>query len=55
LSTLAREEVLNFMDGRRDVRAIVDAVSGEYGPVEKAAVERFIDDLVSIGLVKWRD
>lgn len=55
LSTLAREEVLNFMDGRRDVRAIVEAVSGEYGPVDEAAVERFIDDLVSIGFVKWRD
>jgi hypothetical protein len=55
LSTLAREEVLNFMDGRRDVNAILDAVSGEYGPVDEAAVERFLDDLVSIGLVTWRE
>ena len=53
LSTLAREEVLNFMDGRRDVQAIRDAVSGEYGPVDIAAVQRFVDDLVSIGLVEW--
>jgi aminopeptidase YwaD len=55
LSTLAREEVLNFMDGRRDLQGIIDAVSGEYGPVDGAAVERFVDDLVSVGLVKWRN
>jgi hypothetical protein len=55
LSPLVCEEVLNFMDGRRDVKAIRDAVSGEYGPVDEAAVERFVDDLVSVGLVKWRD
>jgi hypothetical protein len=54
-TTLAREEILNFIDGRRDLTAIRDAVSGEFGPVEEAAVERFIDDLVSVGLVKWRD
>ena len=41
------------MDGRRDVQAIRDAVSGEYGPVDIAAVQRFVDDLVSIGLVEW--
>jgi hypothetical protein len=55
LSPLVREELLNFMDGQRDVKAIRDAVSGEYGPVDEAAVERFVDDLVSVGLVKWRD
>ena len=55
LSTLAREEVLNFMDGRRDVQAIRDAVAGEYGPVDLSAVERFVDDLVSMALVAWTD
>ena len=39
------------MDGRRDVLAIRNAVSAEYGPLSVQAVRRFVDDLASIGLV----
>jgi aminopeptidase YwaD len=51
LPPLAREEVLNFMDGRRDILTIRNAVSAEHGPVSLQAVRRFVDDLISVGLV----
>jgi aminopeptidase YwaD len=45
-------EVLNFVDGKRTVREIRDAVSAEYGPVELALVAEYLRALESAGVVK---
>jgi hypothetical protein len=50
-----RFELVNFIDGARTASAIRDALSAEFGPVDPAAVSRFLDDLVTIGFVVWQD
>jgi len=50
----ARFELVNFIDGRRSVSEIRDALAAEFGPVPLEAVGRYLDDLVSVGVVRWR-
>ncbi len=45
-------EVLNFVDGKRSVREIRDAVSSEYGPVEVALVTEYLRSLEAAGVVR---
>jgi hypothetical protein len=47
-------ELVNFIDGERDITGIRDALSAEYGPVPTQAVARFVEDLVAAELVEWR-
>lgn len=47
-------ELVNFVDGRRDITAIRDALSAEFGPVSTARVARYLEDLVEAGLAEWR-
>ncbi len=47
-------ELVNFIDGDRDITAIRDAVSAEFGPIPTQAVSRFVEDLVTAGLAEWR-
>jgi hypothetical protein len=47
-------ELVNFIDGERDVTAIRDALSAEYGPLPTQAVARYVEDLVATGLAEWR-
>jgi hypothetical protein len=49
-----RFELVNFIDGRRTVSDIRDALSAEYGPVAIAIVARYLEDLVRVGVVKWK-
>ena len=49
-----RFELVNFIDGKRSVTAIRNALSAEFGPVETSLVAHYIEDLVKIGLVRWR-
>jgi hypothetical protein len=44
-------EVVNFIDGKRTVSAIRDAVSAEFGPVDVAVVAEYLDLLSTIGAV----
>jgi hypothetical protein len=46
-------ELVNFIDGRRDITAIRDALSAELGPVPTEMVARFVEDLVEAGLAAW--
>jgi aminopeptidase YwaD len=50
----ARFELVNFIDGKRTVTQIRDALSAEYGPVTIATVGRYLDDLVEVGVVRWK-
>jgi len=45
-------EVLNFVDGKRNVQEIRDAVSAEYGPVPLEIVEEYLRALEKIGLLE---
>ncbi len=47
-------ELVNFIDGERDIAAIRDALSAEFGPIPTQAVARFVEDLVAAGLARWR-
>jgi hypothetical protein len=49
-----RFQLVNFIDGHRTVSGIRDALAAEFGPVPLEAVARYLDDLVSVGVVRWR-
>jgi hypothetical protein len=54
LSGNARFELVNFIDGERTVTEIRNALSAEFGPLPTAAVVRYLEDLVEVGVVEWR-
>jgi len=45
-------EALNFVDGRRSVRQITDALTVEYGPVPQELVAEYLNALEKIGIVQ---
>ncbi len=45
-------EVLNFVDGNRDVRQIRDDVSAIYGPVPVALVDEYLTALAAAGVIE---
>ncbi len=47
-------ELVNFMDGEHTVGEIRNALSAEFGPVPAAAVARYMEDLVRVGVAEWR-
>ncbi|MCB9898388.1 MAG: DUF4910 domain-containing protein [Planctomycetes bacterium] len=49
-----RFEILNFVDGKRSVSDVRDAVAAEFGALAVADVAHFLDDLAELGLVTWR-
>jgi hypothetical protein len=55
LGGAARFELMNFVDGRRTVSRIRDALSAEFGPVELEVVSRYLDDLARAGVVRWKE
>jgi len=50
-----RFELVNFIDGSRSVTEIRNALSAEFLPVPVEAVGRYLDDLVAVGALAWRD
>jgi len=49
-----RFELVNFIDGKRTVVAIRNALSAEFQPIEPGVVAHYIEDLVKVGVVKWK-
>jgi len=49
-----RFELVNFIDGKHTVSEIRDAISAEYRPVKLSVVAHYVEDLVSLGLAKWK-
>ena len=47
-------EVLNFVDGRRSVRDIRDALSAEFGPVPIEHVAAYLEALETIKVIRRR-
>ena len=54
LSGDERFELVNFIDGKRSVSGIRNALSAEFRPIETSTVTRYIEDLVKVGVVRWR-
>jgi hypothetical protein len=49
-----RFELVNFIDGKRTVSEIRDALSAEYAPVGTKIVAHYLEDLVKVGVVQWK-
>jgi hypothetical protein len=49
-----RFELVNFIDGGRTVSDIHDALSAEFTPIQTGIVAHYLEDLVRVGVVKWK-
>ena len=49
-----RFELVNFIDGKRTVSEIRNALSAEYAPVGTKFIAHYIEDLVKVGVVQWK-
>jgi aminopeptidase YwaD len=49
-----RFEIPNFIDGKRSVSDIERALVGEFGTAAVDGFDRFIEDLVKVGVVRWK-
>ncbi|MFQ5752417.1 MAG: M28 family peptidase [bacterium] len=54
LNGAQRFELVNFIDGKNTVSDIRNALSAEFRPVDLNVVSRYLDDLVKVGVVKWK-
>ncbi|HEX3354281.1 MAG TPA: M28 family peptidase [Terriglobales bacterium] len=54
LPDLYAYEIVNFIDGRRSVGEIRDAVSAEYGPLPVELVTDYLDACKEAGIVQWK-
>ncbi len=54
LSEEMRFELVNFIDGKRTVSEIRSALSAEFGVTSTKTVSRYLDDLVRVGVVRWK-
>ncbi len=53
-SELYAYEVVNFVDGKRTVGEIRDAVSAEYGPLPVSLVADYLNACIEAGVMQWR-
>jgi aminopeptidase YwaD len=54
LSELYAYEIVNFVDGKRTVGQIRDAVSAEYGPLPVELVDDYLNACQEAGLMQWK-
>jgi aminopeptidase YwaD len=54
LSELYAYEMVNFVDGKRSVGEIRDAVSAEYGPLAVALVNDYLEACHEAGIIQWK-
>lgn len=54
LSELYAYEIVNFVDGKRSVGEIRDAVSAEYGPLAIGLVNDYLNACQEAGLIQWK-
>ncbi len=53
-SELYAYEIVNFVDGKRSVGEIRDAVSAEYGPLPVNLVSDYLQACVEAGVIQWK-
>ncbi|MCB0278948.1 MAG: DUF4910 domain-containing protein [Calditrichaeota bacterium] len=49
-----RFELVNFIDGKRTVSQIRDALSAEFHPFDLTVIARYIEDLIKVDVIKWK-
>ena len=49
-----RFEIVNLMDGKQTVSEIRNVLIAEYSSIPDSVVIRYIEDLVKVGVVKWK-
>jgi aminopeptidase YwaD len=54
-SELYAYEIVNFVNGRRTVGEIRDAVSAEYGPLSVSLVSDYLNACAEAQIIKWQD
>jgi hypothetical protein len=54
LSGGMRFELVNFVDGERSVTQIRNLLAAAFGAIDQAIVGRYLEDLVTAGVVEWR-
>jgi hypothetical protein len=54
-SELHAYEIVNFVDGKRSIGEIRDAVSAEYGPLPVGLVSDYLDACVEASIIAWRN
>ena len=54
LNGKARFELVNFVDGKRTVTDIRNALSAEFGAVNASVIARYLEDLVRVGVMGWK-
>jgi hypothetical protein len=47
-------ELVNFINGKRTITEIRNALSAEFTPVETRIVAHYIENLAQAGLVEWK-
>jgi len=53
-SELYAYEIVNFVNGKRTVGEIRDAVSAEYGPLPVNLVADYLDACAEAGIIRWK-
>lgn len=53
-SDLYAYEIVNFVNGKRTVGEIRDAVSAEYGPIPVSLVTDYLQACVEAGVIRWK-
>ena len=53
-SELYAYEIVNFVDGKRSVGEIRDAVSAEYGPLALHLVADYLGACAEAGIIRWK-
>ena len=53
-SELYAYEIVNFIDGKRSVGEIRNAVSAEYGPLPINLVADYLDACAEAGVIQWK-
>jgi aminopeptidase YwaD len=54
LSDLYAYEIVNFVDGKRTVGEIRDAVSAEYGPLSVELINDYLEACKEAGIIQWK-
>jgi hypothetical protein len=54
LSELYAYEIANFVDGKRNIGEIRDAVSAEYGPIPVAVVADYLKACAEAKIIEWK-
>jgi aminopeptidase YwaD len=53
-SELAAYEIVNFVNGKRTVGEIRDAVSAEYGALPVSVVADYLNACAEAGVIQWK-